>query len=74
MTESPAKGVKGFILYSPFSEDYFFRVYNPDKSFTDYELRIEELEVEIIGDFASLFEDAETYNKISWASKILKKE
>ena len=55
-TESPAKGRKGFILYNPFDEKHFFRIYDPEnkRKFTDYEV-CEEVEVQVLGDL-SLFE------------------
>lgn len=59
MNEKNAKGVKGFILYSPFGRDeerYFFRIYKEDGTFEDYDLKCEELEVNIDSDFYSLYE------------------
>jgi hypothetical protein len=36
--EKSAKGVRGFLLYSPVTKDYFFRIYDPadKRKFTDY--------------------------------------
>lgn len=78
MIELPAKGTRGFLLYSPFTHDFFFRVYESDKSFTDYELRFEDMQIEIVDDHLSLFqcspaelESTQGYNKIDYATKVL---
>jgi hypothetical protein len=58
MVETSAKGVKGFILYSPFGRDeerYFFRIYKEDGTFEDYDLKCEELEITIESSFYSLY-------------------
>lgn len=70
--EKPAKGVKGFLLYNPFTDHYWFRVYNPEnkREYKDYKLSIEDLEIEILAGGASLYESEEG-NRISWASEYL---
>ena len=69
--EVTSKGVRGFILQD-FLGKYWFRVYEKDYKFTDYELNIEELEVELIGDFASLYYYDNGETKIGWSQKVLK--
>ena len=71
-TEKPAGGVKGFLLYSPFTKKHFFRVYDSeDKSvFVDYDLVAEDIEIEILGNFTSLYE-SEKHNRLDYASKVL---
>lgn len=58
MKEKSAKGVKGFLLYSPLTKDYFFRVYNkkdPSK-FKDYKLTAEDIHIELLSDCNALIE------------------
>ena len=47
-----AKGVRGVLINSLGS--YFFRVYEKDGRFTDYDIKHFDLEIEIIDDNASL--------------------
>ena len=68
--EKTAKGIRGFILYSPVNQRFFFRVYNPDKTFTDYDINCEEIEVELISDWNSLYEYPDR-NSLDWSSKAL---
>lgn len=71
MKEQPAKGTKGFILYSPITKDYFFRVYREDKSFVDYKICTEEIEVEILSDDLS-FKETPKGLKLDWSEWVLK--
>jgi len=71
MSETNAKGVKGFILYSPFKEKhYFFRVYKEDGYFLDYDLNCEELAITIDSDFYSLY-DIDGKLKLDFSSEVL---
>lgn len=65
-----ADGVKGFLLYNPFIKEYFFRIYNEDKTFVDYDLRTEEIEVQIIDPhgFLTLKEDGDS-NELTWSDR-----
>ena len=77
VTEKPANGVKGYILYNIFDHEYFFRVYDHGKH-TDYRLAAEDIKVEIIsGDHLSLYEreseDEDVENKLDWSSAYLGK-
>lgn len=69
--EKPAKGKRGFLLYSPARQEYFFRIYN-GKNFTDYDLLAEEIEIEIVGDWVSLYENEER-NLLEFSTKALGK-
>jgi hypothetical protein len=70
--EKPAKNSKGFILYSPIGNHYFFRVYDKkNKTFKDYKINCEEIEVEILSDYLSLYEQDK--NVLDWSSKTLGK-
>lgn len=40
--------MKACILYNPFTEDRWFRVYSEDKKYKDYELKAERLPVKIL--------------------------
>jgi hypothetical protein len=52
----PAKGVRGCIINS-FNGNYYFRVYNPDHSFVDYDLHHCDLSVIVDDDDAVLYDD-----------------
>lgn len=82
MVEKPAEGVKGFLLYDPHRDKYFFRVYgdvDPEtgrKKFTDYEIYAEEIAVTIESRYVSLFErepgnadEDGVDNQINWSNK-----
>jgi len=71
--EKTAKGTKGFILYSPFTKRYFFRVYKNDGEFVDYDINCEEIEVELISEWNSLYTNP-TKNTLDWSSKALGKD
>jgi len=75
MSEKPAGGVTGFVLYSPLIEKFFFRVYDPvDKTkFTDYRIATEEIEVTISPDAMLSFYDYPELekNKLDHNSQVL---
>lgn len=71
MKEIEAKGKRGYLLYSPIENLHFFRIYHSD-TFTDYYINAEEIQIEIIGDWTSLYE-SEKYNKLDFSSKALGK-
>ena len=56
MTSKPAKGLRGHIIDS-FDGTYYFRVYDKDHNFVDYDLRHVDLIVTIEDDDAFLYED-----------------
>jgi hypothetical protein len=56
MTARSAKGLRGHIIDS-FDGNYWFRVYDADHNFTDYDLRHCDLAVIIDDDDAFLYED-----------------
>lgn len=68
--ERPAKGTKGFILYSPIDRNYFFRIYGNNHHFVDYKINCEELEVEIVCDWLSFYDNKEGAT-LDWSSKAL---
>ncbi len=69
--ESPAKGVKGFIIRDD-TGDVVFRQYNEDKSaFVDYDLAAESVEIIIDDPGASLFKYAEGINMLDFSSKVM---
>lgn len=55
INEKNANGTKGFLMWNPKAQDFVFRVYNKDKSFSDYRILCEELCFTIAGDDYSLF-------------------
>jgi hypothetical protein len=70
----PTKGTRGFLLYSPATKGFFFRVYDPeDKSkFVDYDLHFEDLEVEIVDNFTCFYEGER--NRIDYSPAVLGKK
>jgi hypothetical protein len=75
-TELPAIGVTGFLLYSPFTYRHFFRIYGEAdparrKTYKDYKLGINEMEVKILAGGLSFYEDNGN-NRLDWSSKHLK--
>lgn len=81
MLEKPAKGVRGFLLYNPFDDRHFFRIYDKEnkRKFKDYAISIEDLEIEILASGASLMEyqpdeQPGIYpNVIDWSSSVYSK-
>ena len=71
--EIPAEGKRGFILYNIFEGDYFFRIYDvtDKRKFTDYRICTEEIEVEILGPFTALYENADGEHRLGWTGKVL---
>jgi hypothetical protein len=55
-----AKGLKGFLIRT-LDNEFVFRVYHEDHSFTDYDILHYDLEVEIIGDDSAVFNDGERH-------------
>jgi hypothetical protein len=53
-----AKGLKGFLIRT-LDNEFVFRVYHEEHSFTDYDILHYDLEVEIIGDDSAVFSDGE---------------
>lgn len=74
MKEKPAKGIKGFLLYSPLTKDYFFRVYNKKdkRKFTDYQITAEDIEIKILSRFNALIEKDGHYY-LDYTSEVLGK-
>lgn len=72
MKEINAKGVRGFLLHNFKSDEYIFRVYS-GKDFKDYKLRAEEVEIDIVSDYYSLYED-ENEKTLDFSSEALGKK
>jgi hypothetical protein len=71
MTEQKAKSVRGFLLYNPVTDQRFFRVYSEDKkTYKDFNIRVEDLEIEILSSNVSLFEDGDIKH-LDWSSDYL---
>ena len=51
----PAKGTKGMLLYT-MNDEYVFRVYKEDHTFTDYDILHCDLELTIMDDDATFYE------------------
>lgn len=67
---SDASGVEGVLLRSV-SGAYFFRVYHADHSFTDYELRHDDLAVTISGDALAAFYELTDSNILDHRPEVL---
>ena len=67
--EKPAKDQRGFLLYSPYKQTYFFIIYEGE-NFTDYELFAEEIEIQILWNYTSLYTSEEN-NKLDFSTKVL---
>lgn len=71
--EEKAKGIKGYLLYSPVTQNHFFRVYNkkdPTK-FKDYKITAEDIEIKLMSNFNALIE-LDTGEKIlDYTAKVL---
>ncbi len=74
MIEKPAKNVRGFFLYNPFTKKHFFRVYDEKdkRKFTDYKVCAEDIEVTIHAGGLSLYEGES--NRLDWSSEALGKD
>ena len=78
--EIPAKGIKGFLLYSPVDHKHHFRVYDQlDKSkFTDFKICAEDIEIELLDEFNALYIDGDgsagiEKNRLDYSSRVLGK-
>ena len=62
-SEEPAKGKRGFLLYCPFKKKQVFRIYESEdkEQFTDYEICADDIEIEILDEFTTLYK---TGNKV----------
>ena len=56
MTARSAKGLRGHIIDS-FDGNYYFRVYDADHNFTDYDLRHTDMRIRIIDSDAFFYSD-----------------
>lgn len=71
--EKRAKGVRGYLLYSPFTKSHFFRVHNkkdPTK-FKDYKITAEDIEIKLMSDFNALVELENGENILDYSAKVL---
>ena len=71
--ETPANGTRGFIIKDFFSNEVYFRVYNEDKSFIDYQIGHNDLEV-VIADESASFYCGKNKNVLDYNSIILGKK
>ena len=71
MKELSAKNVKGFLLYDPRKDRYFFRVYNQDHGFQDYELRHEDIKIEILSNDLTLLVDESGKGSLVWQPPLI---
>jgi len=57
--EKSAAGLKGYLLnlHDKTNNTWVFRIYNEDKSYKDYTIFHDDLKVELIGNYASIYEE-----------------
>jgi hypothetical protein len=74
-TEKCAKGVKGFLLYSPFHKSHFFRIYDTKnkKQFTDYKITAEDIEIKLLSKFNALIEFDSGKNILDYTSEVVRR-
>lgn len=68
--EEPASGVSGFLCRGS-EGSYFFRIYHSDKSFTDYELRHDDLPVIIAQDALASFYRFQDHSVLDHSPQVL---
>ncbi|SOB77411.1 hypothetical protein SAMN04488490_3220 [Marinobacter sp. LV10R510-11A] len=68
--EENASGVSG-VLCSGAAGSYFFRVYHSDTSFTDYDLRHDDLSVTISPDALASFYKVQGHNVLDHSPEVL---
>jgi len=73
ISETGAKHVVGFLLYSPIGNRYFFRVHDKDNpsEFTDYKITAEDIQIKLLSNFNSLVEYDDGTKTLDYSSKIL---
>ena len=71
--ENKAKGVRGYLLYNPIDQKYFFRVYNKKDAtkFKDYKITAEDIEIKLLSNFNALIEFDTGEKILDYTSKIL---
>jgi hypothetical protein len=74
-TEKSAKGIKGFLLYSPFHKSHFFRVYDDKdkRQFKDYKITAEDIEIKLLSKFNALIEFDTGENILDYSSEVVKR-
>jgi hypothetical protein len=75
ISEVSAKGVRGYLLYSPIGDRYFFRVHNKDNpsEFTDYKITAEDIEIKLLSDFNALVGYENGNQSLDYSSRVLGK-
>ncbi len=72
MTEKSALNQTGVLIYSPLEKKYYFRVYQEDKTFTDYNLCAEDIKITITDKHLTLYQNGEE-SKLDYSRKTLGK-
>lgn len=74
MSEKSAKGVNGCLLYSPYTMNYFFRVYDKDSpgKYEDYDIHAEDINVTITDVSISLYR-GKTRGILDFSSRVLRR-
>jgi hypothetical protein len=74
ISEVSAKGVRGYLLYSPIGDRYFFRVHNKDNpaEFEDYKITAEDIHIELLSDFNRLVKYDNGDQRLDYSSDVLR--
>ena len=75
LIEINAKGIRGFLLYSPLIPGYFFRIHNKDNptEFEDYKITAEDIEIELISNFNALVKYSDGSQRLDYTQSVLGK-
>ena len=73
ISEDNAKGIKGFLLYSPLISGYFFRTHNKDNptEFEDYQITAEDIEIELQSNFNALVKYSDGSQRLDYTKSVL---
>lgn len=73
VNEASAKGVRGYLLYSPISNRYFFRIHNKENpvEFTDYKITAEDIHIELLSDFNALVQYDDGNQSLDYSGEVL---
>lgn len=58
-TVTPARGIRGHLLYDPITGKTIFRVYETNESHTDYTLSAESIAIELLSNYNCLVKEDE---------------
>lgn len=71
--EKKAKGIKGYLLYSPVTQTHFFRIHNKKDptQFRDYKITAEDIHIKLLSNFNALIEFDTGEKILDYTSEVL---